>query len=137
VEPRAPSPIFDASRSKTHFRRYQGCCVPFLSLVLLDSFSEVPRASGPVDMFLATGLVFGGTKGVETRFNVLRFQTRFRQYRERRVPFSCLAISDSFSYVLRASGPVFMFCTPGPVSGGTKGVESNFHVSRSRTRCRR
>jgi hypothetical protein len=93
--------------------------------------------SSSVYMFLAPGLDFGGTEGVGTRFNVLRFHTSFRRYRERSVPFSCLAISDSFSYVLRASGPVFMFCAPGPVPGGTKGAESNFHVLRSRTRFQR
>jgi hypothetical protein len=39
--------------------------------------------------------------------------------------------------VLRALGPVYMFCAPGPVFGGTGGVGYRFHVLRSRTRFRR
>jgi hypothetical protein len=99
--------------------------------------------------------VFGSAKGV-------------------RSPFSCFTLSDSFSDVPRASGPVFMFCVPylfsmvptasGPVFmfsspilvfsdtlgvgsrfhvlraqhifGGTVGVRSRFHVLHSLTRFR-
>jgi hypothetical protein len=39
--------------------------------------------------------------------------------------------------VLNASGPVFMFCAPGFVFGGTGGVKSLFHAFGSRTRFRR
>jgi hypothetical protein len=50
----------------------------------------------------------------------------------RRVPFSCFVHPDSFSTVSRATGPVFMFCAPGLVSGSTEGVTSRIHVWRSR-----
>jgi hypothetical protein len=64
------------------------------------------------------------------------FQTPSR-YRGRRVPFSCFARPDSFSAVTRASGPVFMFCTPGLVFVGTEGGGSYFHVFRAHTHFRR
>jgi hypothetical protein len=85
-------------------------------------------------MFSAPSHVFGGTKGVESRFHVLRARTHFRWYRGRRVPFLCFTLSDSLSAVPRASHPVFIFSAPGYVFGGTEGVESRFHVLRSRTR---
>jgi hypothetical protein len=75
-------------------------------------------------MFCGPGLVFGGTEGVGSRFQVLRALTRFWRYRGRRVPFSCVALHDSFSKVPRASAPVFMFCAPGLIFGGTEGVRS-------------
>jgi hypothetical protein len=80
--------------------------------------------SGLVFMFCASELIFGGTEGVESRFHVLRSRTHFRWYRVRRVSFSSFALSDSFSAVLRASDPVFMFFAPGHVFG----VRSFFHV---------
>jgi hypothetical protein len=88
--------LFHVLRSRTRFRRYRGCRLPFSCFALPDSFSAVPRASGPVFMFCVTGLVFGGTEGVGSRLHVLRFRTRFRRYRERRVPFSYFALPDSF-----------------------------------------
>jgi hypothetical protein len=88
-------------------------------------------------MFCASGLVFGCSEGVGSRFHVLRARTRFQKFRGRRVPFSCFASPDSFSTVLRASGLVFMFCAPGLVFGGTDCVVSRFHVLRYRTRFRR
>jgi hypothetical protein len=88
-------------------------------------------------MFCAPGLVFGGTEGVESCFDVLRSRTPFRRYRGRRVPFSCFALSDSFSAVPRVLGPFFMFWAPGLVFGCTDGVRSFFHILRSRTRFRR
>jgi hypothetical protein len=101
--------------------------------------SAVPRVSGPVFMFCAPGFVFmfcgtGGTDGVGSRFPVLRAQTRFRPYPGCRVLFSCFALPESFSAVLRALGPILMFSTPGQVFGGTEGVRSLFHVLRARTR---
>jgi hypothetical protein len=72
--------------------------------------STVPRTSGPVFMFCATGLVFGGAECVGFRFHVLRVRTRFRPNRVRQVSFLCFALPDSFSTVPRASGPVFRFC---------------------------
>jgi hypothetical protein len=95
------------------------------------------RASVLIFMFYAPGVVFGGSEGVGSRFHVLRAHTRFRRYRGRRVPFSCFARTNSFSTVTRASGSVFVFCTPGHIFGGTKGVGSRFHVLRARTHFRR
>jgi hypothetical protein len=94
----------------TRFRRYLGRRVSFSCFARLDLFSEVPRASDLVFMFCAPGLIFSGTVGVGSRFNVLRARNHFRRYRGRRFPFSCFARPDSFSAVPRASGPVFMFC---------------------------
>jgi hypothetical protein len=121
-----------------------------------DSFSTVPRASGPVFMFcvprlffgitegvgsrfhiFAPGHVFGGTEGIGSRFHVLRARTRFRRYRGRRVPFSCFARPDYFSALPRESGPVLMFWAPGFIFGGTEGVGSRFQVLCARTRFRR
>jgi hypothetical protein len=90
-------------------------------------------------MFCASGLVFGRTEGVRSLFKVSPARNRFRQYRGRRVTFSCFARPDSFSAVTRASGPIFMFCTPSLIFGGTEGLRSSFHVLSSRTcfqRCR-
>jgi hypothetical protein len=92
---------FHVLRSRTHFRRYRGCGVPFSCFTLPDSFSAVPRASGPVFLFCPPGLIFGGLQDVWSRFHVLRSRTHFRRYRGRRVPFSCFAVSDSFSTVPR------------------------------------
>jgi hypothetical protein len=44
---------FHVLRSRNRFRRYRGYRVLFSSFVLPDSFSTVPRASGPVFMFCA------------------------------------------------------------------------------------
>jgi hypothetical protein len=88
-------------------------------------------------MFGTLGIVFGGVECVESRFNVLRSRTHFQCYRRRRVPFSCFALPKSFSAVPSVLGPVFMFCAPGLVLGGTEGVGSHFHVLRSRNLFRR
>jgi hypothetical protein len=121
-------------RSRTCFRRYRARRVPVLYFPLPDMFLAVPRASGPVFMFCAPGHVFGGTEGVGSCFHVLRSRIHFRRYRERRVPFSCFALPDSFSTVPRVSVPVFLLCAPGLIFDGTEGVESCFQVLRSRTR---
>jgi hypothetical protein len=121
----------------THFRRYRGRRVQFSCLALQDSISAVPRASGSVFMFCAPGLVFGDTDGVESRFYVLRSRTHFRRYRGRQVPFSSFTLPDPFFAVPTASVPVFLFCAPGPILGGTDGVGSRFHVLRSRMHFRR
>jgi hypothetical protein len=105
--------------------------------VLPNTFSAVRRASDPVLRFCASVLVFGGSEGVGSRFHVMRPRTHFRRYRGRRFSFSCFAPPDSFSAVPRSSGPVFMFCVPALIFGGTEGVGSRFHVLRSRTRIRR
>jgi hypothetical protein len=125
--------LFHVFRSRTHFRRYRGRLVPFSCFERPDSFSAVPGASGPVLMFSAPRLIFGGTEGVRSRPHVLRARTRFQRYRGRRVPFSSFALPDSFSTLPRASGPVFMFCALGLIFCCTEGVQSRFHVSRSRT----
>jgi hypothetical protein len=107
-------------------------------------------------MFCLPVLVFGGTEGVGSRFHILRSRTHFQRYRGRRFPFSCFALPDSFPVVPRVSGPIFMFCMLGLVSGGTDGagsvfmscppelvfdgtedVGSRFHVLRSGTHFRR
>jgi hypothetical protein len=98
-----------------------------------DSFSAIPRASGHVFIFCAPGLVFDGTEGVSSDFHVLSFRTRFRRYRGRRVPFSCFALPDPFWVVPRAPSRLFMFRVPVPISDGTEGVGSRFHVLCSRT----
>jgi hypothetical protein len=123
--------------SHTHFRRYRGCRVPFSCFALPESFSTVPRASGPVFMFCAPELVFGGDECVGSRFQILPIRTHFRRYRGRRVPFSCFALSDSFSVVRWASGPIFMFCALGLVFGSIVILGSRFHVLRTLTHFQR
>jgi hypothetical protein len=137
----APGPVLgvtEASRSSvhilrscTHFRRYRWRRVLFSYFVLPILISAVPRALVSVFMFFALGTVLGGTDGAESRFYVFRTRTHFRCWWGRRVPFSffrsrtrfglyrglqilfsCFALSDSFSVVPRASGPIFMFAFP-------------------------
>jgi hypothetical protein len=127
---------FHGLLSRNRFQLYRGRRVPFSCFVLPDSFSAVMNASGPVFKFCPSVLIFGGTEGVESLFLVLRAQTHFRRYRGRRVPFSCFALPESFSTVLRASGPVFMFCALGLVFGSTEGVRSHFLVLRAQTHFR-
>jgi hypothetical protein len=114
--------------SRTHLRRYRWRMVPFSRFALPDSFSAVPRASGPVFLFCALGLIFGGSEDVRSRFHVFRSRTCFHRFRGCRVPFSCLALPDSFLAVPRVPGPFFMFCAPGHVFGSTGCVRSRFHV---------
>jgi hypothetical protein len=116
----APKLVFDGTvgfrsrfyvlRSRTRFRRCGGRRVQFSCFALLDSFSALPRASGPVSMLCAPEHVLGGTVGVGSCFHVLRSWTYFRRHRGRRVPFSCFASPSSFSAIPRALGPVFMRC---------------------------
>jgi hypothetical protein len=119
-------------RSRTRFRRCRVIRVPFSCFARPDSFSALLRASGPIFMFCAPGLVFGGAEGVESHFHVSCSRTRFLQCRVRRVPFSCFVLPDSFSTVPRALGPVFIFCVRGLVFGGTEGVVFHFHVLHAR-----
>jgi hypothetical protein len=128
---------FYVLRSRTCFRRYRRCREQFSCFKLPDPFSAVSTTSGPVFMFFAPGLIFGGSEGVVSHFRVLRSRTRFRRYRRRWVQFSCFVLPDSFSTVPRVLDPVFMFCAPGPISGGTDGEDFCFHVLRSWTRFRR
>jgi hypothetical protein len=76
-------------------------------------------------------------EAVGSRFHVLLAQTHFRLKRGCSVPFSCFALLESFPAVPRASSPVFMFCTPGLIFGGTAGIGSHFHVLRSWTHFQR
>jgi hypothetical protein len=134
---------FHVLRARTRFLQ----CGGHSCFGLLDSFSAVPRASGPVFMFYVATLVFDGTEGVGSRFYVLRARSHFRRYRgcqvryyvkrsrtrfQRRrvlpVPFSCFVSLDTFSAVRRGSIPIFKFCAPGLVFGGIEGVGSCFHV---------
>jgi hypothetical protein len=103
---------FHVLRTRTYFRQYGGRRVPFSYFAPPDSFSTVPRASGPVFMFYAPGLVFDRTEGGWSRFHVLLARTHFPRERGCRVPFSCFALPDSFLAVLRASCPIFMFNAP-------------------------
>jgi hypothetical protein len=128
---------FHILHARTRFRRYRGCRVLFSCLALPDRFPTVPRMSGPVFMFCAPGYFFDGIEGVLSHFHFLRSRTRFQFCGGRRVPFSCFALPDTFSIVRRASGPVFMFCAPGLIFGGTEGVGSRFHFLRARTHFRR
>jgi hypothetical protein len=103
---------FQVLRSGTHFWRCRGRRVPLSYFALPDTFSAVPRASGPVFMFCAPGLIFGGSEGVRTHFHILRSGTSFWLYRVCRVTFSCFAFRDTFSAVPSGSGHIFMFCAP-------------------------
>jgi hypothetical protein len=123
-------------RSRTRFRWYRGRRVPFSCIVPPESFSTVTRVSGLVFMFCSPGLVFDGTEGIGSLFHVLRSRTRFRRYRVRKVPLCYLPLPDSFSAVPTALGPVFMFCAPQLIFGGTERVGSHFHVLSVRTRFR-
>jgi hypothetical protein len=136
---------FNVLRSRTHFHRYRGPRVPYSCFSLPDSFSKVPRATGPVFMFCDPRLFFGGTEIVGSRFHVWRrvqiscsrSRTHFQWYRGRRVPFSNFALLDSFSKVPRALSSVLMFCALGLIFGGSEGVGCSFHDLCSRTRFRR
>jgi hypothetical protein len=119
---------FHVLRSRTHFRRYRGRQVPFSYFPLLDSFSTVSMASGPVFMFCAPGPVFMfcapgpvfvSTELVVPNFHVLRSRTYFRRYRGRRLPFSYFTLSDLFSSVSIMSVLFFMFCAPRLIFGST------------------
>jgi hypothetical protein len=122
---------FHVLHSLTRFRRFRGRRVPFSSFARPDSFSAVPRASGPVFMFCVLGHVFGGAECLRSRFHVLCPQTLFRRFRGRQVLFSCFTLPDSFSAIPRASGLDFMFCLPRLVFGGTEGVGSRLHILRA------
>jgi hypothetical protein len=84
---------------QTRFRRYRRRRVPFSCFARPDSFSAIPRVSGPVFMFRAPGLIFSGTEGVESRFLVLRSRIQYWRYRGSRVPFLCFVLPDSFTVV--------------------------------------
>jgi hypothetical protein len=128
---------FNVLRARTHLRRYRRRRFPFSCFALSNTFSTVWRASGPVFIFCAPGLVFGGFEVVGSRFYVLRARFHFQRYRVCRVRFSCFTLPDLLSSVPRASAPVFMFYAPGLVFDGIEGVESRFRDLRSQTHFRR
>jgi hypothetical protein len=139
----APRLVFDGNEgvgyrfhvlpSRSRFPRYKGRRVPFSNFALPDSFSAVPRESGPVFMFCAPEHVFGGADGVGSRLHVLCSRTHFRQYRGHPHPFSYFTRPESFSALSRASSPVFMFCAPRLIFGGNEGAGYRFHVLRPRS----
>jgi hypothetical protein len=102
--------------------------VPFSCFALSNSFSTVPRVSGPVFMFYAPNLVLGGTEGALSRFHVLRSSSGLGLYRGREVPFSCFLLPNLFWALSREPDPVFIFCALGLILGVTVG--SRFHVLR-------
>jgi hypothetical protein len=122
---------FHILRSRTRFRRSRGRRFPLSSFASPHSFSAVPRASAPIFLFCVPVHFFGGTEGVGSRFHVLRSRTHFRRFRGRRFLFSCFASLHTFSTVTRMTDPVFVFCAPRLIFGGTGGVGSCFHVLRS------
>jgi hypothetical protein len=101
--------------------------------MLSNLFSAVTRASCSVFMFYVLRLIFGGTEGVGSRFHVLCARRCFRRCRVLWVPFECFALPDLFSTVPRASDLIFMFCAPGIIFYGIKGVRSRFQLLSSRT----
>jgi hypothetical protein len=115
---------FHDLRSLTRFRRYRGRRIPFSCFARPDSILAAPRASNLIFLFCAPGVLSRGTEGVRSYFHVFRSRTTFRRYRGRRVPISCFALPESIPAVPKASGPVFTFCSPRLVFGGTDGVGS-------------
>jgi hypothetical protein len=128
---------FHVLHVRNHFRRYRGRRVQFSCFARPDPFSAVPRVSALVFMFCPSGLVFSDTEGVGSRFQYLRAPTHFRLYRGHRLLITCFARPDSFSVVSIASCPIFMFCAPGLIFGGTERVVSRIIVLRARTHFRR
>jgi hypothetical protein len=124
---------FHVLRSRTRFRRYRGRRVPFSCFALPDSFSAIPRASRLVFMLCTPEFIFGGTDGVRSCFLVLRSRARFWQCGGCRVPFSCFALSDSFSTVSESVESRFHVLPPVLIFGSTDGVGSRFNILRSRT----
>jgi hypothetical protein len=128
--------LFHVLRSLTCFWRYRGHQILFSRFARRDSLSAEPRATTTVFMFFIPTLIFGGTKGVGSRFQASRSRARFRRYGWCRVsisyfalpdsfsavpsasrPVSCFALPNMFSVVSSASGPVYMFCSPELVFG--------------------
>jgi hypothetical protein len=77
-------------------------------------------------MFSAPGPVLVSIEGVESSLHLLRW-----------VLFSCVALPDSFSTILMASSPVFIFCAPELILGITEGVRSLIYILRTGTHFRR
>jgi hypothetical protein len=101
--------------------------------LLLDSFSVVSWAPGPVFMFCDPELILGVTEGDGSNFHVLRSRTHFGRDYGRRVPSSCFVLPYQVWAEPRSLSPVVMFCALELIFRGTEGVVSHFHVLRSRT----
>jgi len=128
----------------TRFRRGRMRLAPFFTL---DLFLELLSAWGPIFAYCASGRIYGVIERVGTHFPILRFWTRFRRcrvrrvcvlvlrsrtcfrrYRGRRAPYSRFALPETDSALPSASGPVFTFCAPGLVFGVTDFVGPRFRV---------
>jgi hypothetical protein len=101
--------------------------------LLLDSFSVVSWAPGPVFMFCDPELILGVTEGDGSNFHVLRSWTHFGRDYGRRVPLSCFVLPYQVWAEPRSLSPVVIFCALELIFRGTEGVVSHFHVLRSRT----
>jgi hypothetical protein len=117
---------FHVLRFRIHFRQYRDRPVYFSCFMLPDLFSDVPRVSGPVFMFCAPRLLFGGNEGFDSNFHVLRSRNHFQRYKGRHIQFSCFALLDSFSTIPQASGPVFMFYASRLIFDGNESIGSVF-----------
>jgi hypothetical protein len=119
----------------TRSRRYRGRHVQCTCFMLVDPFSTVQRATDPVLMFYAPGLIFGGTEGVKSNFLFCAPRLVFGGTKTVRSHFIFYAPKLVFGCTVGAD-TTFMFCAQGPILGSTKGVGSNFHISRYRTHFR-
>jgi hypothetical protein len=63
--------------SQSRFRRYRGRRGSFSCFALMNAFWAVPRASGPVFMFCAPGLVFGWYRGRQGSFSCFKLPKSF------------------------------------------------------------
>jgi hypothetical protein len=100
--------------------------------MLSDSFLMISRVWGPVFNFNAPGRIFGGTEGIGSRFQVPRSQTHVRLYRGHQVKFSSSTPPNTFSAVLRVSGPTFKFRALGLIFSGTESARSSCQIACSR-----
>jgi hypothetical protein len=92
---------------------------------------------GPVFMFCAPGIVFGGSECVGSRLHIFRSHTRFQRFRRPRFQVLCFGESDSFSAVSRASGHILMFCDTRLIFDDTEVIGSRFHFLCFRSQFRR
>jgi hypothetical protein len=118
--PRVSGPIFVFCAPGLISRGTEGVWYSFL---LPDPFSAVLRALGPVFKFCALEPIRAEPRAPSL---ILMFHAPEQVFDGTESSFSCSALSDSFSAVLRASGPVFLLCPPGLVFDGSKGVDIVF-----------
>jgi hypothetical protein len=116
--PKALGLVFHVFHFRTRFGWYRGRPIQFSCFALSDSIGAVQRASGPVFMFYAPGLVSGSNEGVRSNF-------------------TCFALPDSLWAEQRAPSPNFMYYAPKPVFDGSGGIMSHFYVLRPWTYFRR